>query len=308
MDVSILISVHNCVDLTRQCIESVCETMPGNVAWELIVYDDCSTDGTAAYLASQGDRLRVIPGTERGWYAKNNNIMARAARGKWLLFLNNDTICLPGWFEPLYETALSRPNVGIVGGLQVFPDRQRVNHAGVVFTQSGFPCHLYEGLCPDLPPVTTTRRLQAVTGACCLVSADAYRQLDGLDEEFRNGYEDIDFCLRAGKAGWSVWYCGRSRIVHYGGCTDGRHLAESANQKRFLKHSLGLAVPDLQSITRADGVEWPYAASLWSPRGLLMRLFQGSRHSRLVRPLYNRLIQYRVVIALRGMAHRLLTP
>ncbi|NOG53993.1 MAG: glycosyltransferase family 2 protein [Planctomycetes bacterium] len=308
MDVSILISVHNCVDLTRQCIDSLFETMPEDLSWEVIVYDDCSTDGTKGYLESQTHRIRVIPDTERGWYARNNNVLAEAAAGRWLVFLNNDTICLPGWFEPLYATAQAEPDVGIVGGLQVYPERKRVNHAGVVITRGRLPCHLYEGLDPDDPAVTCTRQLQAVTGACCMVLGSLFAELGGLHEGYVNGYEDIDLCLRARQAGWSVWYCGGSSIVHYGGCTAGRFDSESANQRLFLKRTRGLAVPDLKAITKADGMAWPLVAPWWSPRGMLLRLFQMTRHSRLVRPLYNRLIQFRVVVAVRGMAHRLLTP
>ena len=296
MDVSVLISVHNRVALTRACVDSLFATMPDDCAWELLIYDDQSTDGTAEYLSSlqaHQSRVQVMHGSERGWFARNNNRLASRARGRWLLFLNNDTICLPGWFAPLYSMAIEadsgQRNAAVIGGLQVFPDRQRINHAGVVIDDRGLPSHLYEGLSAKLPAAKSIREMQAVTAACWLANARLFHDLSGFFEGYRNGYEDIDYCLRVRQANAQVWYCGASRIVHYGGCTSARFDHELENQTLFLRRTRSHSHDDLATTVRRRG-----ARALWT--------------GRLVGPIAQRLLRFNMVVRMRHRVIRLLVP
>ena len=308
MDVSVLISVHNRIALTRACVDSLFATMPDNCAWELLFYDDQSTDATAEYLSSlqaHQPRVQVLRESERGWFARNNNRLAARARGRWLLFLNNDTICLPGWFAPLYAMATKadagQSNAAVIGGLQVFPDRQRINHAGVVIDHRGLPSHLYEGLSAELPAAQSTREMQAVTAACWLANARRFHELNGFFEGFRNGYEDIDYCLRVRQANAQVWYCGASRIIHYGGCTSARFDHELENQALFRRRTRAHSQDDLATTVRRDGVRWP-AHTIW---------YRGARAlwtGPLVAPIAQRLLRFRMVIRLRQKMIRLLVP
>lgn len=281
MDVSILIPVHNGLEYTRSCIESLHQTMPGQVQWELLIYDDQSTDGTGAYLGSLNGATRVFREAERGHYAWNNNRLAAEARGRWLLMLNNDTLCLPGWFEPMWNLAESAhgSEVGVIGGMQVFGDRRTISHAGVVFAPNRMPCHLYEGLSATLEPARTMRDLQAVTAACWLTRTDLFRRLDGFHEGYRNGYEDIDYCLRVREAGSRVLYAGQSCIVHFGGCSANRFDHEIANQRLFLKRNRKRIEVDLRSLTTADGVRWPGDSAM-------LHLLRRAWHSPVGRPMY----------------------
>ncbi len=308
MDVSLLISVHNRVELTRACIDSIFATMPSGVKWEVLVYDDLSTDGTAEYLndlAETSARVQVVRQGARGNFAINNNKLARLASGRWLLFLNNDTVCLANWFEPMYALAVEADaggsKAGVIGSLQVFAEDGLINHAGVVIDERGLPCHLYEGLAPDLSAAGVTREMQAVTAACWLTSAEIFESLGGFYEEFRNGYEDVDYCLRLREAGSAVWYCGASKIVHYGGCTSNRFDYESENQVLFLARSQGLAVPDLVNVTKGDDVHWP-VHTMW------YRTVRGIWTGRLVQPVARRLLRFGLVVKLRNQVIRLLTP
>jgi GT2 family glycosyltransferase len=105
--------------------------------------------------------------------------------------------------------AFEDPGVGIVGCKLVDPNGD-LQHTGIYF-----------GLADGI--VTAYNRLEeapsgevvAVTGACLMVRSDLFRELGGFDEGFRNGYEDVDLCLRARAKGWKVWYCADSVVMHH---------------------------------------------------------------------------------------------
>jgi GT2 family glycosyltransferase len=97
---SIVIPVHNQAALTRQCLEALLGE-PAAVSHETIVVDDASTDSTAELLSGYADRVRVISRDENGGFAAACNDGAVAAGGKYLVFLNNDTIPTAGWLDTL---------------------------------------------------------------------------------------------------------------------------------------------------------------------------------------------------------------
>jgi len=102
----------------------------GAVVRQTIVVDDDSTDGTAALLASLGGDVQVIRNTENLGFATACNQGARAARGRHVVFLNNDTVPLPGWLTPLIAELDADPTVAVVGSKLLYPD-DTIQHAGV---------------------------------------------------------------------------------------------------------------------------------------------------------------------------------
>lgn len=143
--------------------------------------------------------------------------------------------------------------------------------------------------------------MQAVTAACWLTKATTFRQMNGFHEGFRNGYEDVDYCLRVRQAGAQVWYCGASRIIHHGSCTSARFDHESQNQTLFLQRSQNLAHEDLTTTVKKDGIRWPVHTIGYRA---LRALWTG----RLAQPVVQRLLRFRFVIQLRNQVIRLLTP
>jgi len=255
-DVSVLIPVHNRVDMTAKCLASFVQTRPTDLTVEVIVYDDCSSDGTATFLAAHHDWVRIVRHPRRGWFAANINRMAAVAKGRWLCLLNNDTILQEGWLDNLVALARKQPQAALIGNHHEYPQTGCTNHAGIAFDGAGLPHHLYEGGPATAAATYKVRRVQAVSGACCLVPADHFATLGGLDEGFRNGWEDVDFALRALRAGYEVWYCGRSRIGHYGHSSNGRMTHEAANRRRFLQRWRHGVVPDQARFRREDGDEY----------------------------------------------------
>jgi GT2 family glycosyltransferase/SAM-dependent methyltransferase len=209
---SIVIPVRNKASVTRQCLNTLTAHPPASVDLEITVVDDGSTDVTPRLLASYGDRIGVLRHAASEGFATACNHGALMAAGEYLVFLNNDTIPMPGWLDALVDCA-KRHGAGIVGSKLLFPD-DTVQHAGVAFGSNGMPFHLYYRFPADHPAVNKCRRFQAVTGACLLVRRDLFEVLGGFDTAFFNMYEDVDLCLRAGETGQQVWYCPTSVLYH----------------------------------------------------------------------------------------------
>jgi len=256
-EVSIVIPVHNNLHLTRTCLEKIGENTSG-VEYELIVVDNGSTDETREFLLKeqQAGRLRAIFNEINLGFARACNVGALEAMGRYIVFLNNDTEPLEGWLRALVDAVEEDRTTAVVGAKLLYPNGT-VQHAGVVFMPDGYypirPVHAYQGFSRDTPQVNRRREVQAVTGACMLVRRDVFLALGGFDEEFRNGYEDVDFCLSVREAGYRVVYVPEAEVVHHESKTPGRHDHEHENIVHLHRKWLGKVRPDLDEILSRDG-------------------------------------------------------
>jgi GT2 family glycosyltransferase len=234
MTCSIIIPVWNKLDLTAQCLEALAGVTT-ETSYEVIVVDNGSTDGTAEFLASLSGDVQIIRNQDNLGFAKACNQGARAARGKYLVFLNNDTIPLKGWLKHLVSEVEGYPEVGVVGSKLLYQDGT-IQHAGVVLNRTeGSPYHIYRGFPGDSPAVNQRREFQVVTGACLLIRRGLFMELDGFDEGFRNSFEDVDLCLKARERGYRVVYQPRSVLYHLESQTPGRKLHDESNARRLLE-------------------------------------------------------------------------
>jgi GT2 family glycosyltransferase len=240
---SIVIPVHNQAGLTAQCIDAILASPP-EVAFEIVVVDDASTDHTPVVLDEYTEPVRVLRRDENAGFARACNQGAAEARGELLVFLNNDTIPLRGWLDALVDDADGNPDTAVVGAKLLFPN-DTVQHAGVVVCQDGNPRHLYAGFPGDHPAVNKTREFQAVTAACMLVRREAFEHVAGFDSGYRNSLEDVDLCLRLGAEGHGVRLCHRSVLYHLESVSRGRRSEEIAHSRKlFAKRWADKAVRD----------------------------------------------------------------
>jgi GT2 family glycosyltransferase/glycosyltransferase involved in cell wall biosynthesis len=260
-DVSLLIPVHNRVGLTQACIDSLFAHADPEISTEIIVIDDCSTDGTEDYLSSLGDRVRVLRNASRGCFGHNMNKAALQAYGDYLLLLNNDTEVTPFWLRRMLDAARADTSIGVVGNRHLYPDGWTINHAGIAFDARCRPVHLYPGQAADFWAANVSREFQALTGACCLVRRSVFLELEGFDPNFHNGWEDIDLCLRLRERGYKVWYAADSVIYHRISATAGRFERETQNETYFTQKWLDKIVPDLEQYLIRDGQLPPVSAS-----------------------------------------------
>lgn len=250
-DVTVIIPYRNAAAMTRVCLASVAANS-GSVDYEILLVDDASTERPDLADLSNRDRIRTIRSDVRVTYSEANNRAAAEARGRWLVLLNNDTTVDPGWLDALLVAASREESLGVLGNKHLYPDSGLLQHGGMAFDEAGFPFHLNPGIDPATPSACRRRELQCVTFACALIPAAVYRELGGLDVAYRNGFEDVDFCLRARAAGYRVVFTPGSAIRHKGQSTPGRTEHDEANWRLFRERWGGKVEYDLARLTEED--------------------------------------------------------
>jgi GT2 family glycosyltransferase len=230
-ELSILMAVHNRLDLTRICLPSLERSLVG-VDYEVLIVDDLSTDGTREFLKTLGAPYRVFLNERKGNFAINNNLAAREARADILCFLNNDTELAPGWYEPMREGLDRFSDAGFIGNLQKNPATGRYDHMGVVFAPWLTPAH-YGQHFARAPWKAGYNEWSAVTAACCLARREVFFAAGGFDEAYVNGCEDIDLCLKMHRLGRRHYVANASVILHHKGASPGRKKFNDTNLTRL---------------------------------------------------------------------------
>jgi GT2 family glycosyltransferase len=251
---SIVIPVHNRATITQQCLDALLAEPEDEIDRQLVVVDDGSTDMTPSLLDTYRDRVLVIRNETALGFAGACNAGVAAADGEFLVLLNNDTVPTSGWLSALVNYAVQHPAAAVVGAKLLFPN-DTVQHAGVVIGLNSLPHHIYAGFPADHPATSVSRRFQIVTAACTLFRRGPWQELGGLDMAFRNGWEDVDYCLRAGEAGHEIHYCAESIVYHLESAT--RSLVsdiERANQELFVSRWRHKVDPDDYRYYWQDGL------------------------------------------------------
>jgi len=250
---SIIIPVFNNLSLTRQCLESIEENT--DAPHEIIVVDNGSSDGTRDYLHGLEARgaVRVITNRLNLGFAKASNQGAQAARGEYLVFLNNDTIVQPGWLREMVTVAQKDEKIGTVGAKLLYPD-ESIQHAGVVFTDSKLVYHIYKYYDRDHPAVNKEREFQAVTAACMLIKKDLFFKAGAFPESYRNGFEDVDLCFTLREQGYKNVYTPRAVVYHLESKTPGRNDRDRENSQIFRSRWYDKILCDDQNYYREDGI------------------------------------------------------
>lgn len=150
-------------------------------------------------------------------WSRFNNRAADASDGEYLLFMNDDMeVIQDDWLETMLEDA-ARPEVGIVGARLLYPNRT-LQHGGM-FLGAGIGRHAFRYAEEDEPGyfglALTKREVIAVTGACLLVRRDVFERLGRFDEAHEVVNNDLDFCLRAHRAGLLTIYTPHATLIHH---------------------------------------------------------------------------------------------
>ena len=233
---SIVIPVFNRSQFTNVCLLAVEKSIPTDqLPYEVIVVDNGSTDETPHILNSwstaRGNAQVISMGQNLG-FARACNAGARLARGKYIVLLNNDTLPTPGWLQHMVRIAESGTQIGIVGSKLLFPNG-RIQHIGVAFDENKNPRHIYRGFSADIPAARLTREYQAVTGACLLIPRELYWSVGGMDESYKNSFEETDLCLKLRARGYRVLVCADSLVYHFESISEGRRARDFRNTALF---------------------------------------------------------------------------
>lgn len=227
--VSVVIPVFNQRDVTVRCLQSIAETWFETLDVQFIAVDDGSTDGTSDLLTRLPGVDVVRNGHNEG-FVRACNRGAALARGKYVCFLNNDTVARGGWLEYLALTAEYDPRVGVVGSKLIYPDGQ-LQEAGTIMWRDATGWNYGRFDRPDDPRYNYVRDPDYVSGAAMLVRKEAFDRAGGFDERYRPAYyEDADLCFAIRAMGYRVVYQPRSEVVHHDGASGGD---ASAGTKRY---------------------------------------------------------------------------
>ncbi len=230
-DVSIIIPVFNRCDLTERCLESIARS-ENHASYEVIIVDNASTDGTAELLAEIDGDITVIRNKTNEGFASACNRGARLAVGNYLLFLNNDTEVHDDVLDRLIKAAEQTSSVGAVGCKLLFPDG-KTQHAGIAFNDENTPYHIFQGFPADHPAVNTSREMAAVTAACMLIKHTTFEAAGRFDTSYRNGFEDVDLCLKLKQKGYKNLYCADCTVTHHEESSEGRKAHDAENMLLF---------------------------------------------------------------------------
>ncbi len=219
--VAIIIPTRNQVGVLQYLIDSLQWTRYRN--YTIYVIDNDSDDpATLNYLAQlQHEVIQIESPEGRFNFAYLMNQAAQRINADYVLFLNNDTAVIsPDWLSTMVGY-LGIPGVGAVGAKLLFEDGS-VQHAGVLLrSYHGKPghafAHLRTGELGYLYYAQLARNYAAVTAACMLTPRRLFLDKGGFDEDrFAVAYNDVDYCLRLGEAGYRCVYCPQAELLHHG--------------------------------------------------------------------------------------------
>ena len=215
--VSVCIANYNGMAVIDDCLRSVL-AQEGNIPVEILVHDDDSSDGSAAYIRNHYSIVKLIMSDNNVGFCVANNRMVAKAKGKYLLLLNNDAALYPDALQTLLSEArlINRP--AILSLSQVDAESGELLDIGSV-------------LDPFLNPVPNRDRKRGdvgmVMGACLWIDATLWDELGGLPEWFGSVGEDLYLCCRARLAGYPVRALGTSGYRHRVGTSFGGGKARS---------------------------------------------------------------------------------
>ena len=256
-DLSIIVVSYNTRDLLCRCLESVAASLALTPALraETIVVDNASTDGSAQTAASWFPWARVIARDSNAGFAAANNEGIVASSGRIVLLLNSDTEVLGGALAEIVDCFERHPDAGIVGGHLLDPDGSEQESVLPLPGLSSSSSTSSRSTTDSRPRASTAATRPALAGeehevdhplgACFAISREVIEAIGPMDARFFMYCEEIDWALRARKAGWQAWYAPRAQVIHYGGASSrqvrGRMLVELYRSRyRYWRKHRGL--------------------------------------------------------------------
>ncbi len=223
--VAIVIPNHNSASvmykgkpILKSCIESLGKTSYKN--YRIIIADNNSTDNSREMVNRYGHVDLAIKKTKErfGGIARTNNFGIKYALKKYkpdyILMYNTDMLVEDGlWLSKLVELAESDSSTGMVGCKLLFPNG-RIQHAGMVI---GSDPHNRGWGERDGGQYDKVEEVSGITGALALIRGSVFRKVGFFDENFYNGMDDADFCIRVRDNGFKILYDGEVSIVHFEG-------------------------------------------------------------------------------------------
>jgi lipopolysaccharide biosynthesis protein/GT2 family glycosyltransferase/ADP-heptose:LPS heptosyltransferase/tetratricopeptide (TPR) repeat protein len=258
--VSVVIPHYHRWEMLHECISSILRCS-AQCCFEVVVVADGSPQQSLAELEGWRPNVRVVTLHPNQGFSKACNAGAKAARGVYILFLNDDTTVTPGWLDELVSFMAADPRIGITGPQLLYPDNDTIQHCGTVFNEHGLGEHIYRHSPKNFGPAERPRYYRALTGACLLIERAFFYSLHQFDTEFHGagGCEDTDLCFKVLAAGRMVAYCPSSVVYHHEGVTRGLrgpdHPEDMHNRALLAKRWSQYLVPDISDYLHLAEIE-----------------------------------------------------
>ncbi|HMG83868.1 MAG TPA: glycosyltransferase, partial [Ferruginibacter sp.] len=225
--VSIIIPAYNGWEMTFKCIHTIIDHTQ-DVAYEVILADDCSTDATRSISDKIKNMVHCRTDKNEGFLG-NCNHAAKQAKGKYLLFLNNDTEVTANWLSPLVALIESDDSIGMVGSKLIYPDG-RLQEAGGILWNDGYAMNYGHGQDPQDPEYNYVKEVDYISGASILIKKSLWLRIGGFDERYIPAYyEDTDLAFQVREQGYKVMYQPLSEVIHFEGYSNGTDATLAQN-------------------------------------------------------------------------------
>jgi GT2 family glycosyltransferase/glycosyltransferase involved in cell wall biosynthesis len=237
--VSVIIVAWNGMSDIDTCIQSVLTHDYQNL--ECLVIDNGSSDGTPEHIRQRYSEVLLIQNSKnRGFTAGVNQGILKSA-GDVIFLLNQDAIMKPGLLSEIIHV-LSDESVAVAGCKIYHPDGEILQHAGGIFHDNGLTDHYGAGE-KDAGQFDEDRDVAYVTGAAFAFKKDLVQEIGIFDTRFSPAYfEELDYCIRASRAGYRIRYCHKATATHRESSSTGKfsrrfyYLYHRNRLKLILKH------------------------------------------------------------------------
>ena len=227
-EISIVIPCFEQLGTTITCLQSLAKNAP-RISYELLVIDDASQQDDYSVLAAVPG-LRLIRNPHNLGFLESCNSAARVARGRYLHFLNNDTVLLEDSIDALHRTFARQAHAGLVGSKLLYPNGCLQEAGGLVW-RDGSAWNVGRFQSPNDPRYNYLRSVDYCSGASIMVPRQLFLKLNGFDPRYRPAYyEDTDLALRLRQQGHAVLYQPASVVVHCEGISHGTDESQGLKQ------------------------------------------------------------------------------
>lgn len=240
--VSIIIVNYNTCKMTMECIDSVLFYTTG-ITYEIIVVDNASSDNSASTISQKYTQVKVLSSPKNLGFGGANNMGVKSARGKFLFFLNSDTLLLNNAVKEMYDfwKKNEQLRIGVLGGILVDKTRKEFE------SFSCFPTVVseigkYIGLKSYVNRYVARKKQELdncsyaevdyVSGADMFMEKSTFESINGFDTTFFMYFEESDMQKRLHRCGMKNYILTTPHILHYGGASQG----QVSNKKRMMVH------------------------------------------------------------------------
>jgi GT2 family glycosyltransferase len=271
IDVSVCIVNWNGREMLRDCLISLCRR-PQGARLEVVVVDNGSADGAADMVADGFPDVTLIRNADNRGFARANNQAAARARGRYLFFLNNDTLVPPGTLGRLVAFAEAHPEVGMIGprlrgddgevqaSYRPQPSLGALLHRTMLWRYTGLFRRAYRRYRRERFDPDRQRPVETLMGAALFLPRRVFLECGPWDEDFLFGGEDLQLSAAVGRR-YPLVFLPEVEIVHYGGVATRQHMdyvaaARASGFARFLRKS-GYSRPALLAYKAAITLDLP---------------------------------------------------